>query len=54
MEIQQDGGSIKIDKLDISKIELEVLRRNITMIPQDPTLFAGRCATVLILETVYR
>ena len=41
MEIQQDGGSIKIDKLDISKIELEVLRRNITMIPQDPTLFAG-------------
>ena len=41
MEIQQDGGSIKIDNLDISKVELEVLRRNITMIPQDPTLFAG-------------
>ena len=40
MEIKQDGGSIEIDKLDISKIELEVLRRNITMIPQDPTLFA--------------
>jgi len=34
-------GSIKIDGLDISNIELASLRSKITMIPQDPTLFAG-------------
>ena len=41
MEIMNDGGFIEIDSLDISKVELSTLRKKITMIPQDPTLFAG-------------
>ena len=34
-------GCIKIDDQDISKIDLITLRRSITIIPQDPVLFAG-------------
>uniref|UniRef100_A0A8C5Z8N1 P-loop containing nucleoside triphosphate hydrolase protein n=1 Tax=Marmota marmota marmota TaxID=9994 RepID=A0A8C5Z8N1_MARMA len=34
-------GCIKIDGQDISKIDLVTLRRSITIIPQDPILFAG-------------
>ena len=39
METSQ--GSILIDDIDVSKVELPTLRKRITMIPQDPTLFAG-------------
>ena len=40
-QIMNDGGAILIDSLNIGNIELSLLRKKITMIPQDPTLFAG-------------
>ncbi|KAG0291448.1 hypothetical protein BGZ96_005205, partial [Linnemannia gamsii] len=36
-----NGGSIEIDGIDISTLGLNDLRRNLAIIPQDPTLFAG-------------
>lgn len=36
-----DGGKIEIDGVNISTVGLEDLRRNLAIIPQDPTLFAG-------------
>ncbi|PVV02977.1 hypothetical protein BB560_002555 [Smittium megazygosporum] len=35
------GSKIMLDKVNILEIGLEDLRRNITIIPQDPVLFAG-------------
>ncbi|CAO3570415.1 unnamed protein product [Mortierella alpina] len=35
------GGSIEIDGLDISTLGLRALRKQLAIIPQDPTLFAG-------------
>lgn len=34
-------GSILIDGLDISQVQIETLRSRITLIPQDPTMFTG-------------
>lgn len=34
-------GSIKIDGIDISSIDLKTLRSRLAIIPQDPTLFIG-------------
>lgn len=34
-------GKIEIDGIDIQKIPLKELRRRITMIPQDPSMFSG-------------
>lgn len=34
-------GQIQIDGIDIQKIPLNELRRRITVIPQDPTMFTG-------------
>ena len=35
------GGCIHIDGIDIAKLDLHELRRRITVIPQDPTIFKG-------------
>ncbi|SCU89929.1 LADA_0F00628g1_1 [Lachancea dasiensis] len=39
--LDPESGHIKIDNVDITSIELKRLRQSITIIPQDPTLFAG-------------
>ncbi|KAF9975165.1 Multidrug resistance-associated protein 1 [Actinomortierella ambigua] len=39
--IDEDGGSIWIDGVDISTVGLEYLRQHLAIIPQDPTLFVG-------------
>ena len=39
--IEPSSGTISIDNVDISKIGLHRLRKNITIIPQDPVLFSG-------------
>ena len=39
--LEADTGSIKLDGVNIANIDLKRLRRSITIIPQDPTLFAG-------------
>jgi ATP-binding cassette, subfamily C (CFTR/MRP), member 1 len=35
------GGRIEIDGVDIRKLDLQQLRRKVTVISQDPTLFKG-------------
>ncbi|KAJ2214129.1 hypothetical protein EV179_003268 [Coemansia sp. RSA 487] len=39
--IEASKGRVVLDGVDISKIGLEDLRRNVTIIPQDPVLFNG-------------
>ncbi|KAI1314400.1 hypothetical protein EDD11_002226 [Mortierella claussenii] len=41
VQVEEDGGSIWIDGIDISTIGLEHLRQHLAIIPQDPTLFMG-------------
>ena len=39
--VELESGSIEIDGQDIAKVDMKALRDQITMIPQDPTLFTG-------------
>ncbi|KAF9080053.1 Multidrug resistance-associated protein 1, partial [Mortierella sp. GBA35] len=41
VEVDENGGSIWIDGVDISTVGLEYLRQHLAIIPQDPTLFVG-------------
>ncbi|KAF9956297.1 hypothetical protein BGZ65_002844 [Modicella reniformis] len=40
-QVEFNGGSIEIDGIDISTLGLKDLRQHLSIIPQDPTLFAG-------------
>jgi len=40
-EIEQNGGVIKVDGVDTSKIGTEILRQNLSIIPQDPVMFSN-------------
>ena len=39
--VELQDGKIEIDGLDISKVELSVLRHRLALVPQDATLFLG-------------
>ena len=39
--LEAQSGNISIDDIDISSIGLEMLRKNLTIIPQEPTLIEG-------------
>ncbi|KAG0301922.1 hypothetical protein BGZ98_007943 [Dissophora globulifera] len=41
INVEEDGGSIWIDGVDISTVGLNRLRRHLAIIPQDPILFVG-------------
>ncbi|KAG0273442.1 hypothetical protein BGZ95_010750 [Linnemannia exigua] len=41
VNVEEDGGSIWIDGVDISTVGLQYLRQHLAIIPQDPTLFVG-------------
>ncbi|KAF9959717.1 hypothetical protein BGZ72_008964 [Mortierella alpina] len=41
VDVEEDGGSIWIDGVDISTVGLSYLRQHLAIIPQDPTLFVG-------------
>lgn len=45
--LEADTGKILIDDVDVSLIGLQDLRENITIVPQDPTLFTGTIRTNL-------
>lgn len=50
--IQPFEGSIQIDEVDIQKIKLSDLRRNLTIVPQDPIIFSATLRdNVDILDT---
>ena len=40
-ELEKDGGIINIDGVNTSQIGTEVLRRNLSIIPQDPVMFSN-------------
>ena len=44
-----DSGCIKIDGIDISKVELYSLRKQIGIVPQEPLLFAGNVSSNIAL-----
>lgn len=51
--IEKRQGTIYIDSVDISGIKLEVLRKRILIIPQDPHLFGGTLRAVVDPDGAY-
>lgn len=51
--LEAEEGKIIIDGVDISKIGLHDLRENITIVPQDPTLFTGTIRSNLDMFGLY-
>jgi ABC-type multidrug transport system fused ATPase/permease subunit len=47
------SGKIFIDDIDIQKVPLDDLRKRITIIPQDPTLFSGTLRFNLDPENIH-
>ena len=47
--LEAESGSITIDGIDISKVELYSLRRQVGIVPQDPLLFSGTVAENIAL-----
>ncbi|EJP70387.1 ABC transporter [Beauveria bassiana ARSEF 2860] len=45
--IEKRGGTIRVDSADISRIKLQVLRKQILIIPQDPYLFGGTLRAII-------
>jgi ATP-binding cassette, subfamily B, bacterial len=41
---EPSSGAVKLDGLSIDMLDLEVLRKNIATVPQDPTIFSGTIA----------
>lgn len=39
--VELSEGSVEVDQLNISSLDLEQLRTQLTIIPQDPVLFSG-------------
>jgi len=39
--VEKESGNIYLDGVDISEINLRQLRENITIVPQDPTMYKG-------------
>ena len=39
--VEIEKGEMLVDGIDIQKIDMSAVRENITVIPQDPTLFTG-------------
>lgn len=39
--VELEAGNVILDGVDIADIPLEMLRRRVTVIPQDPTMFTG-------------
>ncbi|MFS4457706.1 ABC transporter transmembrane domain-containing protein [Bdellovibrio sp. HCB2-146] len=52
--IEAEGGRIEIDGVNIASVPLERLRRNLAIIPQDPTLFMGTIRNNLDRYNEYR
>ncbi|KAK3191358.1 hypothetical protein K4F52_002569 [Lecanicillium sp. MT-2017a] len=52
--IEKRDGIIRIDSIDISHIKLEVLRKRILIIPQDPYIFGGILRVVIDPDGMYR
>jgi ATP-binding cassette, subfamily C (CFTR/MRP), member 1 len=39
--VELQDGKVEVDGLDISEIQLNVLRNRLALVPQDATLFLG-------------
>ncbi|KAF5371833.1 hypothetical protein D9615_009539 [Tricholomella constricta] len=53
LRLVEYSGTVVVDGIDIGKIGLRDLRSNISIIPQDPTLFSGTVRTALDPFSIY-